>query len=162
MIRTRLTRSLLLTLTAVLATSAITAAHASSPTEASGTGSVTSCTFTNPQTVGTNTIVDLACVGIFTGTLSGTSVSQGTLMLNANGAARSDVVETFTGSVNGIAGTLTINNSAESNPASAVHGTDILVGGTGGLTNVRGVLHEVGNTVGLPIATYTGEIQLGQ
>jgi hypothetical protein len=84
------------------------------------------------------------------------------MLNNANGTARSDVVETFTGSVNGTSGTITIDNSAESTPTGALRGTDILVSGTGGLTNVKGVLHEVGNILGpLPGSVYSGEIQLG-
>jgi hypothetical protein len=84
-------------------------------------------------------------------------------MINANGSGRSDAVETFTGTVSGIPGTLTIDNSAAANPAGALRATDVIVGGTGQLAGISGVLHEVGTVppcaTCFPVSTYTGELQ---
>lgn len=160
----RLIRSLSMVTAVLLAASAMTVAQAATPTGASGTFADTSCTLTNPQPVGNNTIFDITCDSTWTGTFSGTSVGTGTLMVNnANGTARSDAIQTFTGMVNGTPGTVTLTERAESNPIGGIRATDVILSGTGDLAGLQGVLHFAGTVPPccLPAETYTGQIQFG-
>src|SRR4051812_36084375 len=101
-------RRLLLTLVAVLV--GVTSAAASPPTPASGTFTVTSATFNSTRSAGGNTIIDVTYMISYTGTFNGTSIGQGTIIFHADGSANAvSNVETFTGAVNGVSGTVTFN-----------------------------------------------------
>ena len=157
-------RVLLLTLVAVLALVGVTGAAASPPTSASGTFTTTSATFNNARSDGGNTIYDLTATVSYTGTFSGTSIVQGTLIFHADGSANFHDVETFTGTVNGKSGTVTFNLAGTGSvapPAGSYQGTQAIVSGTGELANLHGVLKQVGTVpsaaVG-PLGTYTGQI----
>jgi Protein of unknown function (DUF3224) len=71
-------------------------------------------------------------------------------------------VEIFTGTVNGVPGTVTFNLNGSNDPTAALKATDTIVSATGDLAGLDGVLNEVG-TVGPngPVGTYTGQIQFG-
>ncbi len=158
-------RLLLISLAVVLAVAGVTgAAAASLPTSASGTFTYTSSTFNSVRQAGGNTIIDLSATVSYTGTFSGTSTVQGTLIFHPDGTANFHDVETFTGTVNGVPGTVTFNLAGAGSmapPAGSFKGTDVIVSGTGGLANLRGVLSEVGTVPAPlpgPLGTYTGQI----
>jgi len=158
-------RLLLIPLAVVLAVAGVTgAAAASPPTSASGTFTYTSSTFNSVRQAGGNTIIDLSATVSYTGTFSGTSTVQGTLIFHPDGTANFHDVETFTGTVSGVPGTVTFNLAGTGSmapPAGSFQGTDVIVSGTGGLANLRGVLSEVGTVPAAlpgPLGTYTGQI----
>jgi hypothetical protein len=163
-----------LMLFAVLALALVTTtgAAASPPTEASGTFTTTSATFNSMQTAGGNTIIDLSATVSYTGTFTGTSTVHGILIFHSGGTgaqfppwrANFHDVETFTGTVNGVPGMVTFNLAGTGSmapPAGSFRGTGVIVSGTGGLANLRGVLSEVGTVPAAlpgPLGTYTGQI----
>src|SRR6266516_3707681 len=67
----------------------------------------------------------------YTGSLVGTSTINGTLILHADGSASYHDTEVFTGTVNGVAGTLTFNLNGVNDSELAVHATATIVGATG-------------------------------
>jgi hypothetical protein len=151
---------------AALATVALVAAPgavASPPTAASGTFTYTSSTFNSIRSAGGNTIIDLSATVSYTGTFSGTSTVQGTLIIHADGSANFYDVETFTGTVNGVTGTVTFNLTGRNGPSVDIGATDTIVSATGDLAGLHGVLSEVA-TLGAngPIGTYSGQIQFGK
>src|SRR5207253_9690854 len=116
------------------------AAAASPPTSASGTFTYTSSTFNNMRQAGGNTIIDLSATVSYTGTFSGTSVVQGTLIIHADGTANFHDVETFSGTVNGVPGSVTFNLAGTGSlapPSGSFRGTDVIVSGTGDLTKLQ-------------------------
>ncbi len=155
-----------LMLFAVLATVALVAAPgavASPPTAASGTFTYTSSTFNSIRSAGGNTFIDLSATVSYTGTFSGISTVQGTLIIHADGSANFYDVETFTGTVNGVTGTVTFNLTGRNGPSVDIGATDTIVSATGDLAGLHGVLSEVA-TLGAngPIGTYSGQIQFGK
>jgi hypothetical protein len=155
-----------LTLTVVLALVGATTAAAAPPTSASGVYTTTSATLANPRSAGSNTIFDLTASEIWTGTFTGTSIVQGTLIFHPDGSANFHDTETFTGSVNGTSGTVTFNLAGTGTPGATpgsfvYQDTHTIIGGTGGLANLHGVLALVGTvptTAAGPVASYTGQI----
>jgi hypothetical protein len=163
-----------LMLFASLATVALMAAPgavASPPTEASGTFTYLSSTFNSIRTPGGSTIIDLSATVSYTGTFTGTSTVQGTLIFHSGGTgvqfppwrANFHDVETFTGTVNGVPGTVTFNLSGSNDPTGALKATATIVSATGDLAGLHGVLSEVGTVPAPsgPVGTYTGQIQFG-
>lgn len=156
---------------AVSATAGATGAAASPPTEVSGTFTTTSATFSSVREVGGNTIIDLTSTVSYTGTFTGTSIVQGTLILHSGGTgapfppwrANFHDVETFTGTVNGVPGTVTFNLNGSNDPSGAIKATYTIVSATGELAGLHGVLSQVGKieTPSGPFGTYTGQIQFG-
>jgi Protein of unknown function (DUF3224) len=160
MSNTRLRRLLLVPLIALLTMVAATGAAASPPTPASGTVSNTFASFNSVRTAGGNLIVDLNAAAAYTGTFSGTSTLQGTLIIHADGSANFHDVEIFTGTVNGVPGTVTFDLNGSNDAALAVHATATIVCASGDLVGLHGVLHEVGTVVipTGPVGTYSGQI----
>ncbi len=156
-----------LILFALLALLGVRTAFASPLTPANGTLTYTSATFNNMRSAGGNTIIDLSATVSYTGTYKGTSTVHGTLIFHSGGTgaqfppwrANFHDVETFTGTVNGVPGTVTFNLDGSSDPTGAFKATDTIVSATGDLAGLHGVLSEVG-TVGAngPVGTYSGEI----
>jgi len=68
-------------------------------------------------------------------------------------------VEVFTGTVNGVEGTVTFELNGSNDPTGAFKATQTIVSATGELAGLRGVLSQMG-TVGSggPLGTYTGQI----
>ena len=165
----RRVRLLLVALVAVFA-AAVTGASASPPISASGTFTTTSATFNSMRSVGGNTIIDLTSTVSYTGTFTGTSIVQGTLIFHSGGTgvqfppwrANFHDVETFTGTVNGVPGTVTFNLNGSNDPTGALKATATIVSATGELAGLHGVLNQVGTVgPGGPLGTYTGQIQFG-
>lgn len=155
-------RLLFVALVALLAVAGATGAAAAPPTSGSGTFATTSAQFVNVRSDGVNTIVDPLVSNItYTGTFSGTSVVQGILIFYADGSAHFHDTEIFTGTVNGIPGTVTFNDDGGSTPAGVYHGTSVIVAGTGGLANLHGTMSLVGTVTGPPgpSGTYTVQLQ---
>jgi hypothetical protein len=153
-------RLLLVPLTVLVTLVGTTGAAASPPTVATGTVANTSATFNSIRAAGGNLIVDLSATATYTGTFSGTSTIHGTLILHEDGSASFHDVETFTGTVNGVAGAVTFALNGSNDSAGEVHATATIIGASGDLAGVHGVLHEVGTVVVPtgPVGTYTGRI----
>jgi len=157
-------RLLLVTLAAVLAAIAASSAAASPPISASGTLTYQSATFDSIRSAGGNTIIDLSATVAYTGTFNGTSTLHGTLIFHPNGTANFHDIETFTGTVNGVPGTVTFNLNGSSDTAGVVSATDVILNASGDLAGLHGVLTEAAvvldPAVG-PVGTYGGQIELG-
>src|SRR5947209_3814285 len=97
-----LVRILLFVLVAALGLGGVTGAGASGPPiTVTGTTNTDSCTFVNPRTDGGNQIFDATCYETWTGTFTGSVVSNFTLILHADGSGDGpNGVDTFTGTVN--------------------------------------------------------------
>jgi hypothetical protein len=157
-------RLLLVAVVGLLAATAASGAAASPPISASGTLTYQSAIFNSIRSAGGNTIIDLSATVAYTGTFNGTSTLHGTLILHPNGTANFHDVETFTGTVNGVSGTVTFNLNGSSDAASVVSATDVIVDASGDLADLHGVLTEAAvvldPAVG-PVGTYSGQIQPG-
>jgi hypothetical protein len=158
-----------LLLFAALATVALVAASgavASPPTAASGTFTYTSSTFNSVRSAGGNTIIDLSATVSYTGTFTGTSTLHGILIVHADGSANAHDVETFTGTVNGVSGTVTFNLTVRNGPGfTNFHGVDTIISASGGLAGLHGVLNWEGVTLRMPegpFGMYSGQIQSGK
>jgi hypothetical protein len=151
---------LLVSLAVLLAAVVTTGAAGSPPTQASGTVGNTSATFNSIREAGGNLIIDLTATASYTGTFSGTSTIDGILIVHADGSANFHDVEVFTGTVNGVPGTVTFNLNGSNDSTGAVHATATIVNATGGLAGLHGALHEIGTVVlpNGPVGTYTGHI----
>ena len=166
----RRVRLLLLALVAVFAAAGVTGAAASPPISVSGTYTTTSATFNSMRSVGGNTIIDLTATISYTGTFTGTSTVNGILIFHSGGTgvqfppwrANFHDVETFTGTVNGVPGTVTFNTNGSNDPTAALKATLTIVSATGELAGLHGVLNQIGTVgPGGPVGTYTGQIQSG-
>ena len=155
-----LARVAALVIVAALAPIGVLSVAASPPTPASGNFTYTSCTFGSAHLADGNTTFDVTCTASYTGTLTGNSTLQGPLTIYADGSTNFHGFETFTGTVAGAAGTLTINEASTGN-ATSFRSTDVVIGGTGGLADLHGVLTLLGSVPpppGLPSGTYVGQI----
>jgi hypothetical protein len=128
-------------------------------TEASGNFIATSTTIHSVMEDKLNEVIDLTSTITYTGTLQGTSTLQGTLTIHHDGSGNFQGVETFTGTLNGIPGTLSFNVTGTSDLYQAIHLTNTITSGAGGLASLHGELSKTGmikdsGTVG----TYTGQI----
>lgn len=141
-------------------------AVASPSTTASGTFTYTSSTFNSTRDADGNLIVDLSATVSYTGTFSGTSTVEGTLIIHfKDGSANFHDVETFSGTVNGVPGTVTFNLTGGNGPGFAnFHATATIISASGGLAGLHGVLNWEGVTLGDngPVGTYSGQIQSGK
>lgn len=137
-----------------------TGAGATPPTPVSGTFTYTSSSFDSIRSAGGNTIIELTAAVFYTGTFTGTSTVHGKLIVHADGSANFHDVEVFTGTVNGVPGTVTFNLSGSNDSALNVSATSTIVRATGGLAGLHGVLRMAG-TVQIPagpVGTYSGQI----
>ena len=143
---------------AVLSPLGVTGAAASPPTSASGTfsysGDPTGC-----RPAGGNTICAFApTVVTYTGTFDGTSTGPNTLTIHADGSANFHGFYTFTGTVNGIPGTVTFEANGAGTSDLQFQATLTSVRGTGALANLHAVLKQVGTVEDHPLGIYTGQI----
>jgi Protein of unknown function (DUF3224) len=163
MFRTVLTRSLLVPLAIVLAATESMAAHASTPMPATGTFQYTDSTFHDVRSAGGNTIIEDNVAHVtYSGTFTGTSTVEGLLIFHPNGTATAEDIETFTGTVNGVPGTVTLRLTG-GGPGLAFSATDVVLSATGALAGLHGVLDLTGLVTipQGPTGTYTGQIQYG-
>ena len=128
-------------------------------TEASGNFIATSTTIHSVTEDKLNEIIYLSSTITYTGTLEGTSTLEGTLTVHHDGSGNFQGVETFTGSVNGIHGTLTFKLVGSSDLYQTIQLTSTITSGTSGLANAQGALSMTGIIKDNgPIGTYTGQI----
>ena len=151
---------LFIPLVAVLVLAMPLGAAAAPPAPASGGFAATSTTINGVRFAGTNAIIDLTYTVSYTGALTGTSVVDGTLTAHGNDSGNFRGIETFTGTVNGVPGTLTFRLVGRDDPNAIDHGTAVIQSGTGQLAGLHGVLHQVGTVEGPPgpVGTYSGRI----
>lgn len=150
----------LVALMAVFAVGGVGSAAASTTLPASGTFAYGPATVDSVSQDGGNVIMTVTCAVTYTGTLSGTGRVRGTLILHADGSANFHEVGTFTGTMNGMAGTLTFNidGTGRGNPT-VIQSHAVIVRGTGTLADLHGVINEVGTlSQGNPVGTYSGQI----
>ena len=82
-------------------------APASPPATVSGSYVYTDSWFESFRSAGGNAIIELSATVEYTGTFTGTSTVHGVLVAHADGRATFHDVEVFTGTVNGVPGTVT-------------------------------------------------------
>jgi hypothetical protein len=137
-----------------------TAASAAPPVAVSGTYVYTSSGFESFREAGGNVIIQLTATVEYTGTFTGTSTVQGFIVVHSDGSANFHDVEVFTGTVNGVPGTVTFNLTGSNDAALDVKVTSTIVGASGGLSGLTGVLRLAGS-VKLPegpFGTYSGQV----
>lgn len=132
------------------------AAAAGKPLDAAGNVAQVSFAQSNVRTAGAVTLFDFTEHDALSGTFSGTSVIEGSCMVQASGQAVCTATETLTGTVAGRAGTAEFHDVVFLDLAtSAFHGSFTVVGGTGGLASLHGQgTFEGANGRG----TYTGNV----
>jgi hypothetical protein len=107
------------------------------PITASGTFTQTSFVPTNFRTVGGVTMFDFTEHDALSGTLSGTSVINGTCVVQPSGESVCQALETFTGQLGTTSGTLQFRDVVVISATGDAQGTFTIVNG-GSLTNVQG------------------------
>lgn len=138
-----------------------------SPPAVAATSVPASGTFTiaiTPQTVTTHgeiTVISFSLVETITGTLSGTRVGSGTLVVHSDGTFEARDTGTFTGTIAGRTGAATLSVVARGVLGSSVAGRFVTSDGIGGLA----VVHTQGGFAGVatsPLSfagTYSGRIE---
>ena len=130
-------------------------------TEASGSFITTSNTIHNVTEDKFNEVIDLSSTVTYSGALEGTSTLQGTLTLRRDGSANFQGVETFTGLVNGMPGTLTFKIVGSNDLYQRIQLTNTITSGTGELASLRGEISKTGiikDNGPVGTYTYTGQI----
>ena len=128
-------------------------------TDASGTFTPASTTITSVTEDKFNTIIDLRSTVAYPGTLEGSSSMQGTLVVHRDESGTFRGVETFTGLVNGMPGTLTFKIVGSNDLYQRIQLTNTITSGTGELASLRGELSREGIIKDNgPVGTFTGRI----
>jgi Protein of unknown function (DUF3224) len=153
---------LLVATVALVAAVAASGASASPPTAASGSFTYLSSTFNSLRPAGGNAIIDLSATVSYTGTFTGTSTVEGTLIFHADGSANFHDVETFTGTVNGVSGTVTFDLTGRNGPGfTDFHATATIISASGGLAGLHGVLNWESVALQMPsgpFGAYSGKL----
>jgi hypothetical protein len=137
----------------------------SPPMAASGTVIQTALISEEVRLAGQNVIFETKHSGVSTGTLSGTVVMSFTVVLHSNGSFIAHGTTTCMCSVDGKEGLLVtvVTDTGEFvNGTPTYSGREVIVGGTGELSGLRGVLQIEGTvdlTTGFSTTNYSGEIQ---
>lgn len=128
-------------------------------TEASGNFTITSTTIHSITEDKFNETIDLSTALTYTGMLEGTSTLEGTLVVHRDGSTTFIGVETFTGLVNGMPGTLTFELMGSNDLYQEIQLTNLIVSGTGELASFQGELSKTGIIKDNgPVGTYSGQI----
>ena len=125
-------------LVVLLAVAAGPTVAAAQTISASGTFTQNSFVPSSFRTVGGVTMFDFVEHDSLKGTLVGTTVINGTCVVQTSGDSVCQAVETFTGSVGDASGTLTFRDVVFVSAAGAASGTFTIVSGTGGLATLHG------------------------
>ena len=135
-------------------------APASSPATVSGSYVYTDSWFESFRSAGGNAIIELNATVEYTGTFTGTSIVHGVLIAHADGRATFHDIEVFTGTVNGIPGTVTLSLAGSNDSALTVKVTSTIVSATGALAGLHGTLNLAGSVriPQGPYGTYSGKI----
>jgi nitrous oxidase accessory protein NosD len=161
-VRIRKRLLLLAACAAAVSAAAVTSAVASPPQAISGNVTYLSSSFNDITFEGGNLIIDLSATVAYTGTFTGTSTLHGTLILHPDGTSNAHDVEVFTGTVDGVPGTVTFNLNVQGDPSLKVRGTDVITNATGGLVGLHGMLTidaQVYDKLVGPVGTYGGQIE---
>jgi len=136
------------------------AAPASPPAPVSGSYVYTDSWFEGFRSAGGNAIIELRATVEYTGTFTGTSEVHGVLIVHADGSANFHDVEVFTGTVNGVPGTVTLHIAGSNDSALNVKATSTIVSATGALAGLHGTLNLAGSVQipQGPYGTYSGKI----
>src|SRR5918996_4544309 len=97
------------------------------------------------RSAGGNAIIELNAAVEYTGTFTGTSTVHGKLIVHADGSANFHDVEVFTGTVNGVPGTVTFNLSGSNDSALDVTARSTVLRATGELAGLHGTLNLAGS-----------------
>jgi hypothetical protein len=154
-------RTLLLAVATTFALLIPTGASVAAADAASGTLTTTSATFNGVRFAGGNTILELTSTVEYTGTFSGTSIVQGTLIFHPNGTTNFHDIETFTGTVNGASGTVTFTLNGRGDSELNIKAVATIIDATGELAGLRGMLAQTAvvlDTAVGPVGTYAGRI----
>jgi hypothetical protein len=148
----------------VLVVAAIGLAAGSAPASpvatVSGSYVYTDSWFESFRSAGGNAIIELNATVEYTGTFTGTSTVHGVLIAHADGSATFHDVEVFTGTVNGVPGTVTLNLAGSNDSALTVKVTSTILSATGALAGLHGTLNLAGSVriPQGPYGTYSGKI----
>jgi hypothetical protein len=135
-------------------------APASPPTTVSGSYVYTDSWFESFRSAGGNAIIGVNATVEYTGTFTGTSEVHGKLIAHADGSANFHDVEVFTGTVNGVPGTVTFTLTGSNDSGLNVKATSTIVSATGGLAGLHGTL-DLAGSVRIPqgpFGAYSGQI----
>ncbi len=134
------------------------AVNASTRGPATGAWTIT-ITSESVSTADGNTIIAFTFDETITGTLAGTRVGLGQLVIHPDGTLNAHDQGTFTGTVGGMAGSAATTAEA-SGTISALTGHVVVGDGAGGLTGVHGNFFIVGSATGPSrlAGTYTGDV----
>lgn len=128
-------------------------------TEASGSFTTTSTTIHSVMEEKFNEVIDVSSTVTYTGTLEGTSMVEGTFVVHRDGSASFKGLETFTGLVNGMPGTLTFELMGSNDLYQEIQLTNLIISGTGELAGLQGELSKTGIIKeNGPVGTYSGQI----
>ena len=135
-------------------------APASPPATLSGSYVYTDSWFESFRSAGGNAIIELNATVEYKGTFTGTSTVHGVLIAHADGSANFRDVEVFTGTVNGVPGTVTLNLAGSNDSALTVKVTSTILSATGALAGLHGTLNLAGSVriPQGPYGTYSGKI----
>jgi hypothetical protein len=142
-----------LSLAALLSVPSLAAA-AGRTFEATGTFIQTSFEVSNVRSAGGVVLFDFTETDILLGTFNGTDEVRGSCAVQASGAGVCHAIETFTGTFDGTAGELQLADVFFLDPSGSFRGPYTIIGGTGGLANLRGHGTFDGTTTG----TYEGRL----
>jgi hypothetical protein len=144
--------------TSALAVMSASGAYAAAPTPASGSFAATISPVGTRSADG-NTIISFTFVETFQGTLTGTRVGSGRLLIHPDGTINARVNGLFTGSIGGASGSAILNSSV-SGTLSAFAANFVVTGGEDGLAGV----HIEGTAAGAATGpatfagTYSGQV----
>jgi hypothetical protein len=139
----------------------VLAPSASAATRVAVSGSFTQVgfTITGSRTAGDLTFFSFTETDVLAGSLSGTSALTGECIVFPSQEAMCKATETFTGTFDGTAGTLTFFDVVRLDMTTgAVSGQFMITDGSGGLANVRGIGTFSGAGGG---GTYSGTLTVG-
>jgi hypothetical protein len=134
---------------------AMEASAAGPPFSAGGTATTVSFTVTGARSADGVTLLDFTEHDTLSGTFSGTTVIQGSCVVNRAGDSVCRAVETFTGTVVGVSGTATFHDVVFIDASGSLTGAFTIVSGTGGLADLHG--HGTFASSG-GVGTYSGEL----
>jgi hypothetical protein len=147
------------------ARSALTMAQGSPHTAAAGTYAQTAITSFDVRSAGPNTMIESTQLGSMAGTLSGTFEDELRVVIHANGQFNAQFTITCECTVDGKQGVLefTATDTGElvAPNVGTFAGRAVILGGTGELSGLRGVLEILGTVdvaSGLSTTTYSGNI----
>ena len=142
----------------VAAVASAPAAYAAAPTPASGTFAAT-ISPVGARSADSNTFIDFAFVEDFQGTLTGTRVGTGLLVIHPDGTLNFRVSGRFTGSIGGASGTAILTDSG-SGTFAALTSNYVVTDGTGRLAGVHVEGSAAGAATG-PVSfagSYSGQV----